>query len=118
MAIEFRPSLPFSTPLILLKPTYSTIQGVRTKVLPDVEDGILIYGSFKTYGGTEKVVDGLYSIQDTAEIETWYRPDITSDCVVVLADTSEQFEIVNQPENINRRNQFCKFKVQRIKGGA
>lgn len=118
MAIEFRPTLPFSTPLILLKPTYQTIQGVRTKVLPDVKDGILIYGSFKTYGGTERVVDGIYSIADTAEIETWFTPAITSDCIIVLANTNERYEIINNPENINMRNQFCKFKVQRIKGGA
>ena len=118
MAIEYRPALPFSTPLILLKPTYQTIQGVRTKVLPDVEDGILIYGSFKTYGGTDQTIDGVYSVVDTAEIVTWYRPDITSDCVIALADSGERYEILGQPENIDRRNQFLKLKVQRVKGGA
>lgn len=118
MAIEFRPSLPFATPLIVLKPTYTMIAGVRKKTLPELTDGIQIFGSVKTYGGTEKVVDGIYSIADTAEVETWYRPDITSDCVIAFADTGEKFEILNEPENINRRNQFLKFKVQRIKGGA
>lgn len=115
---DFKPSLPFSTALIVLKPTYTKVAGVRSKVLPDLADGFKIFASFKTYGGTEKDVDGIYSIVDTAVIETWYRPDITSDCVIVLADTGAQYEILNEPENINRRNQFLKFKVQRIKGGA
>lgn len=118
---QYRPSLPFSTPLIVLTPTYSKVAGVHTKVLPDLANGFVIYGTFKTYGGTrntEKSMDGVLSIEDTAEIETWYRPDITSDCVIALADTGAKYEILGEPENINRRNQFLKFKVRRIKGGV
>ena len=115
---NYRPNLPFSTPLVLLIPTYTKANGVRTKVLPELADGVKIFGTFKTYGGTEKTVDGIYSITDTAVVETWYRPDITSDCIIALADTGAKYEILNEPENIDRRNQFLKFKVQRIKGGA
>lgn len=118
MAKLYRPNLPFSVPLVLLKPTVTKAVGVATKVLPDIKDGILIYGTFKTYGGTEKTVDGLLSIEDTADVETWYRPDITSDCIIALADTGVKYHIINEPENINRQNQFLKFKVQRVKGGA
>lgn len=102
-------------------PTYQKVAGVRKKVLPDLKDGVLIYGSFKTYGGTrsgEKRVDGLMSIEDTASVETWYRPDITSDCVIALADTGAKYEIINEPENIDRRNQFLKFMVRRVKGAV
>ena len=115
---NYRPNLPFSTPLVLLKPTYTQVNGVKTKVLPEIADGVMIYGTFKTYGGTEKIIDGIYSMTDTAVVETWYRPDITSDCIIALADTGAKFEILNEPENIERRNQFLKFKVQRVKGGA
>lgn len=118
MAAPYKPNFPFSVPLLLLKPTVSKAVGVATKVLPDIKDGILIYGSFKTYGGTEKTVDGLLSIEDTANVETWYRPDITSDCIIALADTGVKYQIINEPENINCRNQFLKFKVQRVKGGV
>lgn len=114
----YRPTLPFSTPLVLLKPTYTKSGGVNKKIIPAIESGDVFYGSFKSYGGTERIVDGVYSIIDTAEVQTWYRPDITSDCIVALADTGEQYEILNTPENIDRRNQFLKFKIQRIKGGA
>lgn len=115
---EYRPNIPFSTPCVLLIPSYETIAGVRKKTFPAIKDGIVFFSSFKTYGGTERVQDGLYSIIDTAEVVTWYNPQIKSDCLVVLADTEEKFEIMNEPENINRRNQFMKFKVKRIKGGA
>lgn len=118
---HFRPSLPFTTALIVLKPTYTKVAGVRTKALPDLKDGIRINGTFKTYGGTrieEKTVDGLLSIQDTATVETWYRDDITSDCVIVLAETGAKYEILNEPENINRRNQFLKFMVRRVRGAV
>ena len=115
---SYRPALPFSTPLVLLIPTYKKSGGVNTKVIPPLENGITIFGTFKTYGGTERIVDGVYSIIDTADVETWYRPDIKSDCIIALADTGEMYEILNEPENINRRNQFLKFKVRRYKGGA
>ena len=118
MAAQYRPNLPFSVPLVLLKPTTTKVAGVRTKVLPELKDGILFYGTFKTYGGTELTVNGIYSLEDTADVETWFRPDITSECVVALADTGAKYQIISEPENIDRRNQFLKFKVQRVKGGA
>lgn len=115
---EYRPALPFSTALMLLTPTYQKISGVRTKIVPDVDEGNLIFGSFKTYGGSETTVDGVLSITDTAEVETWYRPDITSECIIVLLSTGAKYQIMNEPENINQRNQFLKFKLKRIKGGV
>lgn len=114
----YRPALPFSTPMILLTPTYQKSGGVNKIIIPDLESGSTIFGTFKSYGGTERNVDGVYSIEDTADVETWYRPDITSNCVIALADTGAMYQIINEPENINRRNQFLKFKVKRIKGGA
>lgn len=115
---EYRPSLPFSVPLKLLIPTYTTKQGVKVKTFPTLENGILIFGTFKTYGGTESTDNGLLSVENTANIETWYRSDIKSDCVIALADSGAMYEILGEPENINMRNQYMKFKVRRIKGGA
>lgn len=117
MAI-FKPALPFSVPLLLLRPTITKSVGVRVKNA-DVEAGILIYGTFKTYGGTDQTINGVYSVVDTAEIVTWYRPDITSECLIALAENpSARYEILGEPENIDRRNQYMKLKVQRVKGGA
>lgn len=115
---DYRPTLSNTIPLILLKPAYSTKHGVAVKTYPAVAQGDTIYGSFKTYGGTEKNYDGAYSIEDTAVIETWYRPDIKSDCRIAVALTGAVYEIINEPENISMRCQFLRFKVKRIKGGA
>ena len=113
---HYKPSLPFATPIKLLVPTYRTVKGVKKKVYPN--DGELLFCSFKTYGGTERNINDVYSIEDTANVETWFRPDIKSDCRIMLADTGAVYEIMNEPENIEMRNQYSKFKVKRIKGGA
>ena len=112
----FRPSFPFSTTLMILKPIYVTAKGVTTKTYGD--SGDTINASFKTYGGTETTENDVYSILHTAQVETWYRPDITSDCRIKLVSTGEIFEIIGKPENINMRNQFMKFKVECVEGGA
>lgn len=115
---QFKPAVPFSVPLVLLVPTYSEVSGVPTKTFPSLEEGTLFFGSFRTYGGTETTVNGIYSIEDTATIECWYRPDIKSNCRIALPDTGAVYEIWGEPENIEMRNQYLRFKVRRYKGGA
>lgn len=112
----FRPSFPYSTPIELLVPSYSTIKGVPTKTYP--AKGIQLFCSFKTYMGTESVNNDLFTVVDTAHVETWYRPDIKSDCRIKLLQTGDVYEILGKPENINMRNQFVKFRVQAVEGGA
>lgn len=114
---EYRPALPFTTAFLLLTPAYETIKGVRVKKYPETSDTVF-YASFKTYGGTERMINGLYCIEDTANVETWYRPDIKADCRICIADTDAVYDIISEPENINMRGQFLKFKVRRVKGGA
>lgn len=119
---NYRPEIENPIPLILLIPTEQKISGVVKKIYPSIEEALevdenLFFGSFKTYGGTEKNVNGVYSIVDTANIETWYRPDIKANCRIAL-ETGEIYDILNEPEDINKRHQFLKFKVKRVKGGA
>lgn len=111
---EYKPSL-FNVPMFLFIPQYVTAKGSTKKVYP--ETGELIYCSFKTYGGTETAINGVYAVEDTASIETWFRPDITSECILCTAEGAK-YEIINTPENINMRNQWLKCKVRRVKGGA
>lgn len=112
----FKPDFPYSTAIELLIPTRAKSKGVTTKVFPD--QGINLNCSFRTYGGTETTINDVYSIEDTANVETWYRPDIKSDCRIKVLQTGEIYEIINKPENVNKRNQFCRFKVKAIKGDA
>lgn len=119
---RYQPELPFSTPMILLVPEKEVVKGAVKKTYPKISDvdrkKYIFNCSFKTYGGTETTINDLYTVQDTANIETWYRPDITSDCRICFPDGSGFYEIIGVPENIERRNQFLKFKVQGIRGGA
>ena len=55
---------------------------------------------------------------DTANVETWYRSDIQTQCRIKVLQTGQIYEIINVPENIDMRNQFVKFRVQAVKGGA
>lgn len=110
----YRPAETFATPVELFNPTYETVKGVATKVYP--ETGEVIYCSFKTYGGTEATVNGQLTVVDTANVETWYRPDITSSSLIKLGNKS--YEVMGEPENIEKRNQFLKFRVRGVKGGT
>lgn len=115
--MAYRTQKTYYTPLKLLIPTTEKVNGVIKKNFPALAAGVLIYGSFKTYGGTETTVNGLYSIEDTATVETWYRPDITAACRIAT-ETGAIYEIINEPENVEMRNQTLIFKVKRVKGGA
>ena len=116
--MSYRPTLDNPIPMILLKPTYRTVSGVTVKDYPSTDSGEVIFGNFKTYGGTERNIDNLYTIEDTGVVETWYRPDIKSDCRIYIPSNGGTYEIWHEPEDINMRHQFLKFKVRRFKGGA
>ena len=111
----YRPSSPFTTPTQILNGLYTNVNGVRTK---QYVEGAIVFVSAKSYGGTEKVVNDVYVIEDTMVIETWYRPDIKSTDRIRLLDDNSEWEIINTPEDIERRHQYLRFKVKRIKGGA
>lgn len=111
----YKPSMPFNVPAQILKGSYEKVNGVNKKVF---SEGEAIFVSAKSYGGTEKTVNDTYVIEDTLNIETWYRPDITAIDGIKLLDDESSWEILNSPEDIDRRHQFLKFNVKRIKGGA
>ena len=108
----FRLSGPLAVPASLHKPSYSSTKGVREKTYGP---GEVIFCNFKTYGGTEIETNGLLAVENTAIVETWYRPDITSDCRLVVGGV--KYEILGQPEDIDMRHQYLRFKVKAIKGG-
>jgi hypothetical protein len=72
--------------------------------------------SFKTFGGTESTVNEKLVVIDTANIETWYRPDIFSSSQIQFGE--KRYEVIGEPENINMKNQYLKFKIRGVKGGA
>lgn len=115
---NYKTAAPFSVPMRLLVPTVATVKGVPKKTWPDPEESFLFYGSFRTFGGTESTVNDLYTVVDTATIDTWYDPQFTADCRIYLCDTGETYELMATPENINRRNQYMQLRVRKIGGIA
>ena len=116
----YRPTSIFSTPLMLLIPTYEEHEGVPYKRYPD--EGPIFFGSFKTYGGTDlkgsqKTAAEVMTIIDTCNIECFYRPDIKSECRIKNLLTGAIYDIINEPEDIEQRRVLLKFKAQRWKGG-
>lgn len=111
---EYRPKEAFTTTLELWNPAEAKkVKGVPVK---DYKMSGIINCLFKTYGGTETEKNGLLSVVDTANVETWYRPDITAASRVMLGE--KVYEVTGEPEDINQRHQYLKFKVRRVKGGA
>ena len=112
---SYKPSMPFNVPAQIIKAEYKRVNGIRTKVFTD---GDVIFVSAKSYGGTEHTINEKVVIEDTINIETWYRHDITSTDGLRLLDDGSEWEIINHPEDIDRRHQFLKFKIRRRTGGA
>lgn len=115
---RYKPSGPFNAVIRLMIPSYADSFGVQTKTFPAPEECPLIYGTFRTFGGTDRDVNGIYSVENTATVETWYRPDIRSDCRLYVEQTGITYEILGEPENIELRNQYMKIRVIAYKGGA
>lgn len=103
------------TAVQLLIPTAGTYHGVSNPTYP--ETGDVIFVNWKSFGGTEMTVDGVYSIIDTAYVTCRYRPDIRSNCRLKRQDGSV-YEIKGEPENIEMNDRIIAFHVERVKGGA
>lgn len=117
MARTYRPDFPYNVAMKLLKPTTTTVKGVAKKVFPapaDVTD--IFYGSFRTYGGTENFSNDVYTVFDTAKIETWYNPEIKTDCQIYICETGKTYNVISEPEDISMRHQYMQIKVERVGG--
>lgn len=114
---RFVPHSPFNVAMKLLVPTTTKVKGVTNKVFPSPDDvEKVFFASFVTYGGTENFSNNVYTIFDTAKVETWYNPEITADCEIYICDTGEIYQIISKPENIDMRHQYMQFKVEKVGG--
>ena len=113
MSKQYQPQAPFSVPAMLLKRTLKKSSGANQ---PKFTEKTMFYCSAKSYGGTEKVVNGIVVIEDTWQIDTWFNPDFGKGDRIRFLDDNTEFEILASPENINRRGQYMRFKVRSIGG--
>ena len=105
------------TPIRVYKKIKSYKNGAPMITKELINDAI-VFCNFKTYGGTEKQVNNLLVILDTARVTTYFRPDITSDCIIEVIETGKFYEIKNEPENIGLGSQYMQFIVERIDGNV
>lgn len=113
---NYAPTQPFITPVEVLTPTLTSVKGVGKKTYP--EEGFVINASVRAFNGTETLINGAYVVLDTVVVETWFRPDIKSDCRIRLVESGDVYEILGKPEDIGMRHQFLKFKAKAVEGGA
>lgn len=110
-------SMQMATACMLLTPTPGPkINGVETYEWP--ENGPVFFANLKSYGGTERVQNDLYVIEDTMTLTTWYRPDLQANCRVRILQTGAEYEVINEPENWELRMQFLVCKLRRVKGNG
>ena len=119
---RFKPTAPFNVPMKILIPTYQTTKGVRTPVYPEPaalsDDEFLFFGSVRSFVGSITTENDLNVSQNTIYIDTWYRPDIRSNCRIYLCETEDTYEVVGDPEDIEMRHQYLRIRAQRIGGAA
>ena len=113
MAKQYQPQAPFSVPARLLKRSIRKVNGVNQELFTEKT---MFFCAAKSYGGTEKVVNDVYVIEDTWQIDTWYNPDFAKGDRIRFLDDNTEYEILASPENINRRGQYMRFKVLAIGG--
>jgi hypothetical protein len=113
---RYRAEVPFNVAMRLLVPTITKAKGVEKPTYPQPSEGALFYGSFRTFGGTESNVNEVFSVVDTATIDTWYDPQFKANCRIYVEQTGAIYEILGAPENIDMRNQFLQIRVRRFGG--
>ena len=116
MARDYKPMMPFDVAMKLLTPIETKVKGVTKKTFTAPEDSPLFKGSFKTYGGTENFSNDVYTVFDTAIIDTWYNPNITNECRIYICETGKVYEIKSPPENIGMRHQYMQIRVEAVGG--
>lgn len=114
----FKPKAPFSVAMKLLIPTSVNDHGTTKKTFPKPEDAPVFFGSFRTFGGSEQTQNDVYTLVNTATVDTWFRPDIKADCRIYICDTSQTYEVISDPEDIELRHQYLQFKVRKVGGKA
>ena len=117
--MAYKPAAPFNVAMKLLQPISTSTQGVVKKTFQKPENvPNYFFGSFRTFGGTEREINDVYTLEDTATIDCWFDPAIKANCRVYVCDTGATYEVIGTPENIDMRNQYLRFKVRRIGGAA
>lgn len=113
---SFSIKAPFNRSFTIQVPLVEKVNGVVVKTY--VDSPHTFKANVRTFGGTERIVNDVIVLEDTATLQTWYNRQIKAD--VRLLDNHDQstYEVLGTPENILQQNQYMEIKVRRVRGGA
>jgi hypothetical protein len=114
MAKRYEANLPFDIPARHIKRSLEKVNGINQEIFTEAKDPFNC--SAKSYGGTEKQVNGVTVIEDTWIVDTYYNPEFKKGDKIRFLDDGTEYEILASPENIDRRGQYMRFKVLHIGG--
>lgn len=114
MSRQYQPQTPFNVPFRILSLEKEFENGVNLQKY--VEGETIFFCSAKSYGGTERTVNDVYVIEDTLIVDAYFEPSLKSKDRIRFLDDGSVYEVMNTPENINRRNQYMRFKAVRVHG--
>lgn len=114
MAKQYIPQAPFNVPFKILNSKLVKVNGVNT--IEYIENEEVYFCSAKAYVGANKNVNDLAVEEDTLTIDSYYIPTLKKNDRIILLDDNTVWELPLTPENINRRNQYSRFKVVRVHG--
>ena len=114
MSKQYQPQTPFNVPFKILSSTLSKVNGVNTVTY--TEGAEVYFCSAKAWVGANKNINDLSAEEDTLTIDTYFIPTLKKNDRIKLLDDVSVWQLPLEPENINRRNQYSRFKVVRIHG--
>lgn len=103
----------FTTPIRIQRRIETDVNGAPEVSYQDA-DPALAFCNWKGKGGTESTEAGTLTVEDTAEIVMWYRPDVNQrDRLLLNDDDRLAYEIISPPDNVEMRNMYLILKVKR-----
>lgn len=114
MAKQYQPYAPFNVPFKILSSTQKRVNGIVINEY--MEQDSIYFCSARAYINSNRNVNDLNSEEDTLVIDSYYIPDLKRNDRIRLLDDDSVWELTLTPENINRRNQYSRFKVVKIHG--
>ena len=117
MAKQYQPSVPFNVPFKVLNAQITKVNGINMLSYPTVNEINEVYFcSARAYVGISKNINDVNAEEDTLTVDSYWIPSLKKDDRIVLLDDNSEWQLTVHPENINRRNQYSRFKVVRIRG--
>lgn len=104
------------TPCHILKCETMNNKGQVIKTFSERAETVFI--AFSNFQGTEKNIDGVLSIENTASVCSPFIPDLENGDAIKLLDSGKVYEIINSPENWNMQNLYLLFKVRAVESGV